>query len=286
MRGLLSGLLRTPASHISGNITDLSIAVSVAGNLKNYGYIVRIVERQFPGMINIQGNVPGAERAGAERKSMKYRKAMNYCKFGRCRVPMNIQFFADGDASGTGEGESGGAGGGAAGDTGGSENGGNQPKSFDDWLAANKEYQAEFDRRTQKALNTQKDKLEVLYSEKTTEAEKLAMMTKEEKAQYLAQKHEKELDEREAGITRRELMAEAKNTLAEKKLPVGLAEVLNYTDADSCNKSIAAVEKAFQEAVQAAVEEKLKGGKPPKAAPGSNETDLAKQVEKLMRGEV
>ena len=124
-------------------------------------------------------------------------------------------------------------------------NGGNQPKSFDDWLAANKEYQAEFDRRIQKALNTQKDKLEVLYSEKTTEAEKLAMMTKEEKAQYLAQKHEKELDEREAGITRRELMAEAKNTLAEKKLPVGLAEVLNYTDADSCNKSIAAVEKAF-----------------------------------------
>ena len=69
MRGLLSGLLRTPASHISGNITDLSIAVSVAGNLKNYGYIVRIVERQFPGMINIQGNGPGAERAGAERKN-------------------------------------------------------------------------------------------------------------------------------------------------------------------------------------------------------------------------
>lgn len=201
---------------------------------------------------------------------------------------MNIQFFADGDASGTGEGESGGAGGGAAGDTGGSENGGNHPKSFDDWLAANKEYQAEFDRRTQKALNTQKDKLEVLYSEKATEAEKLARMTKEEKALYLAQKHEKELAEREAGITRRELMAEAKNTLAEKKLPVGLAEVLNYTDADSCNKSIAAVEKAFQEAVQAAVEEKLKGGKPPKKAPetGGDETDLAKQVEKLMRGEV
>ena len=197
---------------------------------------------------------------------------------------MNIQFFAEGDGAGAG-GESGNGGGTGDGNTGGG-NGEGQPPSFDDWLAANKEYQAEFDRRTQKALNTQKDKLEVLYSEKATEAEKLARMTKEEKAQYLAQKHEKELDEREAGITRRELMAEAKNTLAEKKLPVGLAEVLNYTDADSCNKSIAAVEKAFQEAVQAAVEEKLKGGKPPKAAPGSNETDLAKQVEKLMRGEV
>lgn len=212
---------------------------------------------------------------------MKY-KTIRY--LGRCRIPMNIQFFAEGDGAGAG-GESGNGGGTGDGNTGGG-NGEGQPPSFDDWLAANKEYQAEFDRRTQKALNTQKDKLEVLYSEKATEAEKLARMTKEEKAQYLAQKHEKELDEREAGITRRELMAEAKNTLAEKKLPVGLAEVLNYTDADSCNKSIAAVEKAFQEAVQAAVEEKLKGGKPPKAAPGSNETDLAKQVEKLMRGEV
>lgn len=49
-------------------------------------------------------------------------------------------------------------------------------------------------------------------------------------------------------------MAEAKNTLAEKKLPAGLAEVLNYADADSCSKSIEAVEKAFQEAVKAAVE--------------------------------
>lgn len=179
---------------------------------------------------------------------------------------MNIQFFAEGDAAGTGEGEGGGAGG-AAGDTGSANNSENQPKSFDDWLAANREYQAEFDRRTQKALNTQKDKLEVLFSEKTTEAEKLAKMNEKEKSQYLQQKHERELADREAGITRRELMAQAKVTLAEKELPVGLADVLVYTDADTCNKSIAAVEKAFQGAVQKAVEEKLKGGKPPKKAP-------------------
>ena len=197
---------------------------------------------------------------------MKYRKAMNHFKFGRCRIPMNIQFFAEGDAAGTGEGEGGGAGG-AAGDTGSANNSENQPKSFDDWLAANKEYQAEFDRRTQKALNTQKDKLEVLFSEKTTEAEKLAKMNEKEKSQYLQQKHERELADREADITRRELMAQAKVTLAEKELPVGLADVLAYTDADSCSKSIASMEKAFQEAVQKAVDEKLKGGKPPKKAP-------------------
>jgi len=63
-----------------------------------------------------------------------------------------------------------------------------------------------------------------------------------------------------------------------------LSEMLNYADADSCNKSIVTMEKAFQEAVQATVEEKLKGGTPPKKAPSGSDDDLAKQVEKLMMG--
>lgn len=161
------------------------------------------------------------------------------------------------------------------------------PQSFDDVLK-NKDYQAEFDRRVQKGIDTAlakaQEKWQALTDDKLSEAEKLAKMTKEEKAQYLAQKQEKALAAREADITKRELMAEAKNTLAEKKLPVGLAEVLDYTDAESCSKSIEAVEKAFQEAVQAAVEEKLKGGTPPRKAPSGGEDDLEKQVESLMMG--
>ena len=157
-----------------------------------------------------------------------------------------------------------------------------QPQSFDD-LLKNKDYQAEFDRRVQKALGTAKEKWTVLMDDKLSEADKLAKMNKEEKAEYLRQKQEKELKDREAAITRRELMADAKNTLAEKKLPVGLAEVLNYGDADSCSKSIEAVEKAFQEAVQAAVEEKLKGGTPPKKAPQG--TSFPKEQESAMTPE-
>ena len=102
---------------------------------------------------------------------------------------------------------------------------------------------------------------------------------------YLQKKKEKELSDREAAITRKELMAEAKNTLAEKNLPAGLAEVLNYADAESCNKSIAAVEKAFQAAVEAAVQERLKGGTPPKKAPETNTQEaLEKQVYNAMMG--
>ena len=203
---------------------------------------------------------------------------------------MLLQFFAEGDGagadggSGGGTGDEGEAGGepGALGGKGGKEN----PPSFDDLLKSG--HQAEFDRRVQKAINTaltkEQEKWQALTDDKLSEAEKLAKMNKEEKADYLRQKQEKKLKDREAAITRRELMAEAKNTLAEKKLPAGLAEVLNYADADSCSKSIEAVEKAFQEAVKAAVEEKLKGGTPPKKAPSGEEDDLAKQVESLMMG--
>lgn len=195
-----------------------------------------------------------------------------------CKIPMFLQMYA-GDGAGAG-GNGGGSGGNGTGD---------EPMSFDDFLKGEGN-QAEFDRRVQQAINTAvtnaREKWQLMTDDKVSEAEKLAKMNKEEKAEYLRQKKEKELSDRESTITKRELMAEAKNTLAEKKLPVGLAEVLNYADADSCNKSIAAVEKAFQEAVEAAVQERLKGGDPQRKAPAGSEEDLAKQVEAIMMGAV
>lgn len=197
---------------------------------------------------------------------------------------MNLQFFAEGDGGGAGGDSS--NGGGAGGESGSGREEGSLP-SFDDFLKGEGN-QAEFDRRVQKAINTAvtkaQEKWKLMTDDKVSEAEKLAKMTAAEKAEYLQNKKTKELADREASITRRELMAEAKNTLTEKKLPIGLAEVLNYTDADSCNKSIAAVEKAFQEAVETAVNEKLKGSEPPKKAPDGQGDDLAAQVEKIMRG--
>ena len=201
-----------------------------------------------------------------------------------CKIPMNLQFFAE---SGDGAGADGGNGGGS-GEGSGGDGGAGSAISFDDFLKTGSN-QSEFDRRVQKAVNTAvknaQEKWQALTDDKLSEAEKLAKMPKEEKADYLQKKKEKELSDREAAITRKELMAEAKNTLAEKNLPAGLAEVLNYTDADSCNKSITAVEKAFQAAVKAAVQERLKGGIPPKKAPETNTQEaLEKQVYNAMMG--
>ena len=205
-----------------------------------------------------------------------------------CKVPMNLQLFAEGgdgagadggNGGGSGDGEGAGGEGGAGSDT---------PPSFDDFLKTGGN-QAEFDRRVQKAVNTAvtkaQEKWQALADDKLSEAEKLAKMTKEEKAQYMQQKREKELTDREAAITRKELMAEAKNTLASDGLPQELAEVLDYSDADTCKKSMEKVKEVFQRAVETAVEEKLKGGKPPKKAPGGDaQKALEEQVYNIMMG--
>lgn len=203
-----------------------------------------------------------------------------------CKVPMNLQLFAEGgDGAGADGGNGGGSGEGAGGEGG---TGGDTPPSFDDFLKTGGN-QAEFDRRVQKAVNTAvtkaQEKWQALADDKLSEAEKLAKMTKEEKAQYMQQKREKELTDREAAITRKELMAEAKNTLASDGLPQELAEVLDYSDADTCKKSMEKVKEVFQRAVETAVEEKLKGGKPPKKAPGGDaQKALEEQVYNIMMG--
>ena len=203
-----------------------------------------------------------------------------------CKVPMNLQLFAEGGDGAGADGGNGGGSGESAGGEGGA--GGDTPPSFDDFLKTGGN-QAEFDRRVQKAVNTAvtkaQEKWQALADDKRSEAEKLAKMTKEEKAQYMQQKREKELTDREAAITRKEQMAEAKNTLASDGLPQELAEVLDYSDADTCKKSMEKVKEVFQRAVETAVEEKLKGGKPPKKAPGGDaQKALEEQVYNIMMG--
>lgn len=207
----------------------------------------------------------------------------------RCKVPMNLQFFAEGGEGGAG----GGAGGGASGDAGaagaagsegagaGGEGGVATLPSFDDFLKDPKN-QAEFDRRVAKALDTSRTKMqadiEAKMQEARTEAEKMAKMNAEQKAQYEREKQAKELADREAAITKRELMATAKEQLAEKGLPISLASVLNYSSAEECTASIDAVGKAFQEAVEKAVNDRLAGGKPPKKADNPTATYTMEQI--------
>lgn len=108
-------------------------------------------------------------------------------------------------------------------------------------------------------------RVEQAREEGRTEAERLAQMTEQQRAEHehqraeqAAREREESLARREAEITRRELKSTAIDTLASKKLPTGLADILNYTDADACNESIDTVEKVFRAAVQQEVNDQLK----------------------------
>lgn len=105
-------------------------------------------------------------------------------------------------------------------------------------------------------------------ADKQSEAEKLAKMDADQKRSYEFEKKLKDLEKREAEITRRELKSQALEMLTQKNLPTSLVDLLNLNDADSCKASIDAVEKAFSQAVQTDVDNKLKGSGPLKKAPG------------------
>lgn len=100
-----------------------------------------------------------------------------------------------------------------------------------------------------------------------SEAQRLANMTAEQRAQEEARQREEDLTRREAEITRRELRAQALETLAANQLPADLADLLDYTDADRCSASIKKVQKSWQAAVQKGVEARV-AGSPPKTGSG------------------
>ena len=117
-----------------------------------------------------------------------------------------------------------------------------------------------------------------------TEAQKLAKMSADERAEHERQELQKKLSEREAEITKRELRAEAKSQLSDKGLPVELAEVLPYTDADTTNAALAAVEKVFRQAVEKGVTERLKGNAPKVSQPAPQTPSVDDEIRKAVFG--
>jgi hypothetical protein len=192
-------------------------------------------------------------RGGKDRKM----KHMN----NHWRVPMsNLQLFAGEGGDGGGD------------DDGGGSDPEDKPVSFDDFLKEEGN-QAEFDRRVQKAVNTAvtnaQEKWKALTDDKLTEAEKLAKMTKEEKAEYKNRKLEKELEDlkRQNAIT--EMAKTARKMLADEEINIP-DELLGHLVSESAEDTKAAVEafsRMYKTAVQAAVKDALKGN-PPKGGTG------------------
>lgn len=180
-----------------------------------------------------------------------------------------------------GESEGGGASGESAGDATGATGTQEEPLSFDDYLAQGG--QAEFDRRVQKAIQTAvsnaQKKWQTMTDGKVSEAEKLAQMTSEEKAEYRAKKAEQELADLKRQIALGDMAKTARKMLSEENITVPDEIIMNLVsdDAEKTKSMVESFAKVFKEAVQAAVKESLKGN-PPKAGTGGASAVTREQI--------
>ena len=181
-----------------------------------------------------------------------------------------LQLFAESEGSGA-AGEPAGDGSGATGE--GTTGTQTEPLSFDDYLAQGG--QAEFDRRVQKAIQTAvsnaQKKWQTMTDGKVSEAEKLAQMTSEEKAEYRAKKAEQELADLKKQIALGDMAKTARKMLSDEQITLPDEIIMNLVceDAGKTKESVEGFAKSFKEAVAAAVKEALRGT-PPKAGSGSH----------------
>lgn len=156
-----------------------------------------------------------------------------------------------------------------------------EPLSFDEYLSQGG--QAEFDRRVQKAIQTAvsnaQKKWQTMTDGKVSEAEKLAQMTSEEKAEYRAKKAEQELADLKRQIALGDMAKTARKMLSEENITVPDEIVMNLVsdDAEKTKSAVESFAKVFKDAVQAAVKEALKGN-PPKAGSGGSTTVTREQI--------
>ena len=181
-------------------------------------------------------------------------------------LPLDLQFFADG-GEGTGQGADGGEGG-QQGEQGDGEGGEGNEKTFT---------QSEVDRKISKAVaafeENQKPKQQEAINQAVKDAlaehQRLSKLSEKEQQEEQMTKREKEIAEREAKIQRAELRSEAIEDLHKKELPSKFADFLLSDDAESTLENINTFKQAFDEAVNAAVKEKLRQDTPPAGGGGN-----------------
>ena len=148
----------------------------------------------------------------------------------------------------------------------GAENNQNQndnTKSFDDILKDSK-YQAEFDRRVQKAIETAQNNWKQKHDEEKTEAEKLAKMSKEEKLEYQLELEKNKRIEAENKNKANDLEKQAIKIASDKGLDVSLLQYIDFTKikAEELLTKIEEMSKTFNEAVERKVNSKYQEDTP------------------------
>ena len=140
-----------------------------------------------------------------------------------------------------------------------------EPEKVDEAQAATADKaftQDDINRIVSQTIASERKKAEAAVAQARQEAETLAQMTAEQRAEHQMTERETALTAREDARTRREIHAEAVRLLQEKGLPAELADALEYADEQSMSLAIEQLEKAFRAALQQGIEERMKGMAP------------------------
>ncbi|MCT4379983.1 DUF4355 domain-containing protein [Leuconostoc pseudomesenteroides] len=138
-----------------------------------------------------------------------------------------------------------------------------QTETQDDKLTFTpKEFDSEVDKRIANALQTAKAKWDEEKQTEISNAEKLAKMSAAERKEAEDKAKQETLDKREKELNMREYRYEAKHQLEENGLPDSFVDMVLSEDAETTKNNIGAIKAEFDKAVEAAVNEKLKGNNP------------------------
>lgn len=138
---------------------------------------------------------------------------------------------------------------------------------------------------TQADLQAEIEKAKAAWAAEQQEQARLAKLTPEERAKAEADAKDQKVADLEAKLLQRDLKDAALAKLEKEGFPVGLADLLTYTDEASMEQSLERVQAVFKASLEAAVKERLRG-KTPEGLGGAAtaENALKDQIAQNIRG--
>ncbi len=138
---------------------------------------------------------------------------------------------------------------------------------------------------TEADLQAEIEKAKAAWAAEQQEQARLAKLTPEERAKAESDAKDQQLADLQAKLLQRDLKDAALAKLEKEGFPVGLADLLTYTDQESMEKSLGRVQEVFKASLEAAVKERLRG-KTPEGLGGAAtaENAMKDQIAQNIRG--
>lgn len=138
---------------------------------------------------------------------------------------------------------------------------------------------------TEADLQAKLEAAKAAWAAEQEEQARLAKLSPEERAKAEDKAKDEELAKLKSQLLQRDLKDTALSTLEKEGFPTGLADLLDYTDQESMEKSLARVQDVFKASLEAAVKDRLRG-KTPEGLGGAAtaENALKDQIAQNIRG--